>query len=118
MDEADNWQGFGMARDLTDEIMGSLYIGNGTHRRSKGMCWVPQPLSQREWRAGDVRQGEEDGAMPQEAELERATNRKRHGLNLQSRIAPLCRTGNAIPAEGLTKSQRRSLAVISKRAAV
>lgn len=36
----------------------------------KGTCWVPQPISQREWRAGDVRQGEEDGATPQEAELE------------------------------------------------
>lgn len=50
----------------------------------KGLCQVPQPLSQREWRAGDVRQGEEDGATSQEAELERAANGEKHGLNLWS----------------------------------
>lgn len=53
----------------------------------KETCWVPQPLSQREWRPGDVRQEEEDGAMPQEAELESTTNGEKHGLNLQSQTA-------------------------------
>lgn len=67
---------------------------------------------------GSGGQGEEEGATPQEAELERATNGKKQGLNLRSRIAPLCRTGNVIPEEGLTQSQRRSPAVVSKRAAV
>lgn len=110
-------KGFSVARDPTDKVRGSLCIGGRRHQRWKGTCWVPQPLSQREWRAEDVRQGEEEGAMPQEAEIERATNGKKHGLNLRSQTAPLCRMGSAIPKEGLTQSQRRSLAVISKRAA-
>lgn len=54
------------------------------------------------------RQGEEDRAMSQEAELETDAVGEKHGLNL---------LGNAIPEEGLTQSQRHSLAVISKRAA-
>ena len=102
-----------MARDPTDGV-------TGDRRRQclKGMCQVPQPLSQREWRAGDIRQGEEDGATSQEAELERAANGEKHGLNLWSRTAPLCRTGYpVIPEEGLTQSRRHSLPVISKRAA-
>ena len=82
MDEADNRQGFGMFRDPTDKVMGSLCIGDERYQYSKGTCRVSQPLSQKEWRAGYVRQGEEEGAMPQEAELARATNGKKHGLNL------------------------------------
>lgn len=84
MDEADNQEGFGKARDPTDGVTGDRRC-----QRSKGTCRVPQPLSQRERRAGDVGQGEEDGATSQEAELERAANGEKHGFNLRSRTAPL-----------------------------
>lgn len=97
-----------------NQVTGKVQRGQGPNRwgyrgqEAKGTCHVPPPLSQREWRARDSRQGEEDRATSQEAELETDANGEKHGLNL---------LGNAISEEGLTQSPRHSLAVTSKRAA-
>lgn len=67
----------------TMRITGGRVLAQPGTLRMVGTCWVPRPLSQRGWRAGDVGQGEEDGATPQGAELA-SDDWEKHGSSLRS----------------------------------
>lgn len=70
MNEADNQEDFSVAKDPTDQ--GVLRIGNktgGTMECWKETHWLPEMLSQEKWSGENVRQGKEQAAVYQEAEL-------------------------------------------------